>query len=764
MRQMTYALIFSCCALTSVWGQATSESRPRLLAADEQAVTPLGKKPVVTTAGEELIDDQGRLRGTSVTERLEKIRRRAVDVDISKPFSVTGETDSDLIELHGALPTVPRRPIHPLPKRTSTRPRPTPPPQAAPRAIPKPLPIPAQPEFFAAQPELVTAQPELVTAQPQPEPAQAQPAPAQAKPASPPASAPQPRTAAVAELGPATIPELKPAATPEPKSAAIPEPKPEPKPEPMPVSPAQPDPEPAVAEIPPAKPQPAPVITQEIKPESDVLLSNQVPSLSFETAGPKRILIGREAKYRVSMLNRSKLDARDVIVTVRLPAWAEVTRTNSTIGSPQVEVDANCSYIVHWEMSQLSAEGKEDLTLSIVPRDSRPFDLAVGWTLAAAQSTTQIQVQEPKLEMSINGAGDVLYGETLIYTITMSNPGTGAAENVVLSLMPVTPQQEIAGSRSIGSLKEGERKTIELELTAHQAGELQVKAVATADGGLRAEAAQDVHVRRANLDIAIIGPPRNFAGTEATYKVRIENTGDATADQSLAAAIIPAGASYLASNDGGRFDSQHRRVEWHVGSLRPGAVRVLEFQCILESAGENRIDIQAQADGDLRVAKSVVTSVEALADLKLFVNDPKGPISVGQDSIYEVKIVNRGTKAAERIQVVGYFSEGIEPVDVRGWRGEVTTGQVTFEPIGSLMAGQELVFRITARADKPGNHVFRAEVECNAPETRLAAEEWTKYYGTRDTGTSQASQPETEVQQAVATRPPEEAALPELPR
>ena len=31
-------------------------------------------------------------------------------------------------------------------------------------------------------------------------------------------------------------------------------------------------------------------------------------------------------------------------------------------------------------------------------------------------------------------------------------------------------------------------------------------------------------------------------------------------------------------------------------------------------------------------------------------------------------------------------------------------------------------------AFEPGNHVFRAELQCSSPETRLASEEWTKYY------------------------------------
>jgi hypothetical protein len=39
------------------------------------------------------------------------------------------------------------------------------------------------------------------------------------------------------------------------------------------------------------------------------------------------------------------------------------------------------------------------------------------------------------------------------------------------------------------------------------------------------------------------------------------------------------------------------------------------------------------------------------------------------------------------------------------------------------------VLKIKAKADQPGNHIFRAVVQCTSPETRLAAEETTKFFG-----------------------------------
>jgi uncharacterized repeat protein (TIGR01451 family) len=496
-------------------------------------------------------------------------------------------------------------------------------------------------------------------------------------------------------------------------------------------TPAAQEPSPAPAERVPDPPVTA-LNTKRMRSDSDVLLTNRAPALSFETEGPRRVIIGREATYRVAMINMGQVDARNVIVSVKLPPWAEVASSSASVGSPQMDTDVDQHTVVSWSISHLPARGRETLVLNIVPRDSRPFDLAVGWAFAPEHSMAQIEVQEPKLEISINGPDEIQYGETEIYTVTLANPGTGTAENVVLNLLPIVAQQQVAGSRSIGPLRAGERKSIAIELTAHQAGRLQVKAMAHAEGGLRSEVSQDVTVRRAHLELVLLGPPRNFAATSATYKIRVENTGDATAEDAVLVASLPAGAQFISSTDGGKFEEAKGQVQWHVGSLRPGAVRVLELRCELNSPGDNRLDVQCQASRDLSVARSLVTRVEALADLKLFVNDPKGAIAIGQEAVYEVKVVNRGTKIAEGVQVVTYFSEGIEPVEVRGWRGEVETGQVVMQPVEVIAPGQEVVFRITARAHQPGNHVFRAELQCGMPETRLAAEEWTKYYSPED--------------------------------
>ena len=108
--------------------------------------------------------------------------------------------------------------------------------------------------------------------------------------------------------------------------------------------------------------------------------------------------------------------------------------------------------------------------------------------------------------------------------------------------------------------------------------------------------------------------------------------------------------------------------------------------------------------------------------------DPEGPVPVGSDATYELRIRNRGTKAAENVEVLAYFSNGVEPVSADGQTHRISPGQVVFDPIPAIPPAAEIVLKVKAKAEVAGNHVFRAEVHCKAIGTRLVREEVTHYY------------------------------------
>jgi len=488
--------------------------------------------------------------------------------------------------------------------------------------------------------------------------------------------------------------------------------------------------------------------------DDDLLFVRQSPIIETETSGPRKIKVGVPAEYKVTVNNAGDVVAEELLVTVRLPEWAEVVGTQPTTGSTRPPKAVPEADGLQWTIARLEPGGREELELRIIPRKSRPFDLAVEWAHSPVTSQAMVDVQEAKLLMAISGPDEVFYGEKETYKLNVSNPGTGDAENVMVRLLPASPgEEEIAGHR-IGLIRAGESKVIELELTAHESGPLTIKAEATADGGqLRASVVQEVTVRRAQVEVEITGPAFQYAGTTATYKVRVFNPGNADAQDVHVAAMIPPGGKYLSSNNGGRRGSDAAEVTWNLTTLRAGGEAEFEFKCELTEPGPNRPQVVCVADEGLRDSAMTSTEVEALADLVLSVVDPQGPVAVDTDVVYEVHIRNRGAKSAKDVDVASFFSDGIDPVSVEGSPHEIGAGQVIFQRVPTIEAGEELVLRVTARAQMSGNHIFRTELKCDSLGTTLAAEETTRFYGDEQRGGS--STPAERKDEPNATSPDE---------
>ena len=485
----------------------------------------------------------------------------------------------------------------------------------------------------------------------------------------------------------------------------------------------------ASAEAPAETPVVVPVVpnSEQAATPSAVLFTSESPVLKVEATGPRKVVIGREAQFVVKIHNTGAA-ANNVVVTVKIPNYVEVLAAQATSGTASSPTPGERREPLEWKINRLDAGGSETLDLKLVPHKSTPLDLAVHCAFTPEAAQTSVEVQEPKLTMAISGPDEVLYGQSKTYKLTVSNPGNGDTENVTVGLLPIGRASGSANHR-LGTLRAGESKTIEIELTARQAGAITIKAQAFGEGGLRAEAAEQVLVRRASLRIEVAAPKIKYAGTVGTYRVKVSNSGNATGENVQVSAMLPPDAKYISSTGGGRLEQQVGKVTWTVGTLQPGGERMFEMQCALSAPGENRTQFVAAAEGDLSAAATSTTRVEALADLKLEVRDPQGPVPVGEDTVYEIHVRNRGTKPAENIDLTVFFSEGLEATTVEGGPHDIATGQVSFKPLVSLGAGDSAVFKVHARADKVGNHVFRAEVVCQSPQMKLAAEEATHFYG-----------------------------------
>ena len=152
----------------------------------------------------------------------------------------------------------------------------------------------------------------------------------------------------------------------------------------------------------------------------------------------------------------------------------------------------------------------------------------------------------------------------------------------------------------------------------------------------------------------------------ATYAVTVRNPGTAPARNVNLSIALPAGAKYLSGIERARVDPAGDKLQWTLESLGPDSEQNFALKCRLGATGISRLQLAATADDDLTARAETVVQVDGVADLTLNVKDPAGPMPVGEETVYEVLVRNRGTKEAQGVEVSGYFSRGVEPTAAEG--------------------------------------------------------------------------------------------------
>ncbi|MFO0903787.1 MAG: CARDB domain-containing protein [Pirellulales bacterium] len=467
------------------------------------------------------------------------------------------------------------------------------------------------------------------------------------------------------------------------------------------------------------------------------------PTLVVEAIGPKSVTVGRPANFSVSVRNPGQEPAVNAEVRVAIPVWIETAALQASVGDvsrPESTESNPTDGSVIWQIPEVAPGGHVELAMQVIPRENRTFELGLQWTVQPASAVAAIAVQQPELALSVAGPKDAKFGENVTLLITVANPGTGDAENVTVRLTTGANTPEMI---PVGLIPAGQQKQIEVQMTANQPGTIAIASEATADGDIRAENATELLVKRAEIQLAVTGPDKAYTGSPVTYQVRVSNSGTAAAEDTTVQITLPVGAKLEAGTEGSQ--STEAGLVWKAGLLPPGIERVFEVQCELSTAGENRFEAKVSAAGGVAASETAATEVQALADLKLTVSEPQGARRVGEEIVYEVTIANRGSKAAEEIQVLVQFSEGIEPQSAEGGVAELAEGQAVFQPIARLGAGQKTVLKVRAKAETAGNHRFRVQVSGDNGETQLVSEGTTRFFGDASQGaaTEPAAAPRT---------------------
>src|SRR5260370_29399625 len=123
-------------------------------------------------------------------------------------------------------------------------------------------------------------------------------------------------------------------------------------------------------------------------------------------------------------------------------------------------------------------------------------------------------------------------GDAAAFTLTVSNPGYGSADQGKIHAKLSEGLEHGRGSEvnfEIGNLAAGETRSVQLICGTRSGGPQKVECMAEAESGLSAGGIANLNVITPRLDVQLVGPGLRYLDRKALYTTRVTNPGDAPA-------------------------------------------------------------------------------------------------------------------------------------------------------------------------------------------------------------------------------------------
>jgi uncharacterized repeat protein (TIGR01451 family) len=319
-------------------------------------------------------------------------------------------------------------------------------------------------------------------------------------------------------------------------------------------------------------------------------------------------------------------------------------------------------------------------------------------------------------------------GDTVTFTVTLTNHGPDAATNVQVSdLLPAgltfvssTPSQGTyssgTGLWTVGTVAANATPTLQIQATVvGPSAETNTATISHSDqfdpnpGNNQTEAT--VTPQQADLVVGKrVSNPKPNVGDTITFTVTVTNDGPDAATGVQVTDLLPAGLTFVSATPSqGSYNSGTGL--WTVGTVAANATPTLHIQATVVSPGPetNTATISAadQFDPDPGNNSGSITVTPQQADLALTktVNDPTP--NVGGTVRFTITLTNHGPDAATNVRVADALPAGLTLVAAMPSQGTYAAGVWT---VGTVGASAAPTLIITARVTSPNPETNTATI------------------------------------------------------
>ena len=464
-----------------------------------------------------------------------------------------------------------------------------------------------------------------------------------------------------------------------------------------------------------------------------------------KTDGLTSVVPGQTVTYALTVTNVGTQDATGVVVTDILPtgvgllrqclaAVASASGGVVTLDVGDLAAGASVTLFVTVRIDSTVPAGVTDITNEASVRDDGTNG-ADPTPLNNTASDTDTLVAAPDLKVTkTDGKGSAQPGQTLNYTVTISNAGNQAATGVILTdtlpanttFVSASDGGVFAGgvvTWNIGSLAAGATLTrlvtVRVDTTV-PAGVTSITNSATAnDDGTNGTDPNPADNTGTDTDTLVAAPDLMVTKTDGVtsaqpgqtliYTLTISNAGNQTATGVTATDAIPANTAFTSASDSGTF--ANGAVTWDIGTLAAGATVTRTVTVTVNStvaAGVTTLTNAAAVSDDgangpdptptNNTAFDTDTLVAA-PDLVITKDDGLTVVEPGQTVTYTLLVSNVGNQDATGVTVTDVLPTGVG-VFVAS-RGRVAANGVVTWDLGTLAAGTTQTLTVTVQVDNP---------------------------------------------------------------
>jgi uncharacterized repeat protein (TIGR01451 family) len=462
----------------------------------------------------------------------------------------------------------------------------------------------------------------------------------------------------------------------------------------------------------------------ENRPGTIEMEGEQLPSLSIRKIAPAEVQVNHAAVFTTRIKNVGKITAYGVKITDYVPRGARLE-------SAHPEFIRTPTGAIQWELVALEPGEEASVSMKVTPLTEGEIGSVATVSFATRASVRTVSTK-PQLTIQQTFNKTALIGETVLVNIVVSNPGSGDATNIVVEADIPIELSHVAGNEleyQIGTLRPGQSKQLQLRLLAKTAGIIQNILTVRGKGQIENRSIEPMRIVAPALQVSLRGPAIRYLDRQTTYSVEVVNPGTASARNVELVAYLPKGLKFVSTDHHGEYDNSEHAVYWKLEELPPQIGDSVKLMAIAIEPGEQKVRLEGTADLGVRAQFEHVVRVESVPELEFSVKDTADPIELGADTMYEIKVVNRGTRTATGVQIAASFPQALKPIQGGGPSDVRIEGQIVlFSPLQRLAPGAEAVFRVKAKAIAEGDNVIRVQISSDDKTTPVTKEESTRVY------------------------------------